>query len=103
MNIGKRQRNILNDYTFDGRRLSSCQKLTVPIESGYTTITTTDQYVDGLILCGDTTLMWQFGGGYVELNANSTPTSWNYYITDHLGSTRAVVDSNNSIRFFTRK
>jgi len=58
----------------------------------------TDQYVDGLILRGDTTLMWQFGGGYVELNANGTPTSWNYYITDHLGSTRAVVDSNNSIR-----
>ena len=29
---------------------------------------------------------------------NGTPTSWNYYVTDHLGSTRMVVDSNDSIR-----
>ena len=54
--------------------------------------------IDDLILRGDTTLMWRFGGGYVELNANGTPTSWNYYITDHLGSTRMVVDSNDNIR-----
>ena len=54
--------------------------------------------IDDLILRGDTTLMWRFGGGYVELNANGTPTSWNYYITDHLGSTRMVVDSNDSIK-----
>ena len=53
---------------------------------------------DGLILRQDTTLLWQFDGGYVALNANGTPTSWNYYITDHLGSTRMVVDSNDSIR-----
>ena len=59
--------------------------------------TTTDLYVDDLMLRGDTTLLWRFGGGYVELNANGTPTSWNYYITDHLGSTRMVVDSNDRI------
>ncbi len=53
---------------------------------------------DGLILRGDTTLLWQFDGGYVDLDANGTPTSWNYYVTDHLGSTRMVVDSNDSIR-----
>ena len=55
-------------------------------------------YVDGLILRADTTLLWQFDGGYVDLNANGTPTSWNYYVTDHLGSTRMVVSSNDSIR-----
>ena len=27
-----------------------------------------------------------------------SPTRWNYYITDHLGSTRMVVSSNDSIR-----
>ena len=32
------------------------------------------------------------------LNYNGTPTRWNYYVTDHLGSTRMVVDSNDSIR-----
>ena len=47
---------------------------------------------------GGTPLMWRFSGGYVELNANGTPTSWNYYVTDHLGSTRMVVDSNDSIK-----
>ena len=98
MNIGKRQRNFLNDYTPDGRKLSSRKRITVSNESGNTVITTTDLYVDDLILRGDTTLLWRFGGGYVELNANGTPTSWNYYITDHLGSTRMVVDSNDSIR-----
>ena len=55
-------------------------------------------YVDGLIVRKGTPLLWQFDGGYVDLNANGTPTSWNYYITDHLGSTRMVVDSNDSIR-----
>lgn len=53
---------------------------------------------DGLILRQDTTLLWQFDGGYVDLDANGTPTSWNYYVTDHLGSTRMIVDSNDSIR-----
>jgi RHS repeat-associated protein len=43
-------------------------------------------------------LIWKFNGGYVELNANGAPTSWNYYVTDHLGSTRMVVDSNDSIK-----
>ena len=51
-----------------------------------------------LILRDNTPLLWRFGGGYVELNANGTPTSWNYYVTDHLGSTRMVVDSNDSIK-----
>ena len=53
---------------------------------------------DGLILRDGVPYIWQFDGGYVSLNANGTPTSWNYYITDHLGSTRKVVDSNNSIK-----
>ena len=60
--------------------------------------TTTDKYIDGLMLRGDTTLLWRFDGGYVDLNANGTPTCWNYYITDHLGSTRMIVDSNDNIR-----
>lgn len=51
-----------------------------------------------VILRGDTTLRWRFDGGYVDLNTNGTPTCWNYYITDHLGSTRMVVDSNDNIR-----
>ena len=42
--------------------------------------------------------MWQFDGGYVDLDENGSPTSWNYYVTDHLGSTRMVVGSNDSIR-----
>jgi hypothetical protein len=50
------------------------------------------------MLRGGTPLMWRFNGGYVELNANGAPTSWNYYVTDHLGSTRMVVDSNDSIK-----
>ena len=66
--------------------------------NGYIRKTTTDQYVDGLILRDGKPLMWQFDGGYVELDTNGTPTSWNYYITDHLGSTRKVVDSNNNIK-----
>jgi len=44
-------------------------------------------------------LLWQFDGGYAELDANGTPTSWNYYVTDHLGSTRMVVSSNDSKKF----
>ena len=98
MNMASGPRNIRNDYTPDGRKLSSRHVMSFPIGRGYTKKTITDLYVDGLMLRGDTTLLWQFGGGYVELNANGTPTSWNYYITDHLGSTRMVVDSNDSIR-----
>ena len=52
----------------------------------------------GLILHDGKPLLWQFDGGYVSLNENGTPTSWNYYITDHLGSTRKVVDSNNNVK-----
>jgi RHS repeat-associated protein len=98
MNIGKRQRNIRNDYTPDGRKLSSITKITVSNAGGNTIVTTTDQYVDGLILRNAAPLMWRHDGGYVELDANGTPTGWNYYVTDHLGSTRMVVDSNDSIR-----
>jgi len=43
-------------------------------------------------------LMWQFDGGYVDLDDNGSPTGWNYYVTDHLGSTRKVVGSNDSIK-----
>ena len=53
---------------------------------------------DGLILRDGVPYIWQFDGGYVELDTNGTPTSWNYYITDHLGSTRKVVDSNNNVK-----
>lgn len=98
MNMTSGPRNTTNDYTPDGRKLSSKHKTHTPTLHGYTTKTTQDLYVDDLMLRGDTTLLWRFGGGYVELNANGTPTSWNYYITDHLGSTRMVVDSNDNIR-----
>ena len=53
---------------------------------------------DGLILRDGVPYIWQFDGGYVELDTNGTPTSWNYYVTDHLGSTRKVVDSNNNVK-----
>lgn len=33
-----------------------------------------------------------------EMITVPSPTRWNYYITDHLGSTRMVVGSNDSIR-----
>jgi len=32
-----------------------------------------------------------------------SPTRWNYYITDHLGSTRMVVGSNDSIVIGTHR
>ena len=98
MNQGRKPRSITNDYTPDGRKLSSSHKISVSNGNGSTAITIKDLYVDGLMLRADTTLMWQFDGGYVDLNANGTPTSWNYYVTDHLGSTRMVVSSNDSIR-----
>lgn len=81
---------IVNDYTSDGRKLCSTQS------TGMTT--TTDMYVDGLIIRNGAPLMWQFDGGYVSLGTNSVAQSWNYYITDHLGSTRMVVDSRNIIK-----
>ena len=98
MNQGVKPRSITNDYTPDGQKLSSRHVMIIQNEYGNTKKTTTDLYVDGLILRADTTLMWQFDGGYVDLNANGTPTCWNYYVTDHLGSTRMVVSSNDSIR-----
>ena len=98
LNMTSEPRNIRKDYTPDGRKLSSTHLTHIPTVHGYYTKTTKELYIDGLILRGDTTLLWQFGGGYVSLNDNGTPTSWNYYVTDHLGSTRMVVDSNDSIK-----
>ena len=98
MNMTSGPRNIRNDYTPDGRKLSSKHVMSFRMVNGFIRKTTTDLYIDGLILRGDTTLLWQFDGGYVDLDANGTPTSWNYYVTDHLGSTRMVVSSNDSIR-----
>ena len=93
-----KSRNITNDYTPDGRKLSSCHVMVIQNEYGNTRKTTTDLYIDGLILRGGKPLMWQFDGGYVDLDDNGSPTGWNYYVTDHLGSTRMVVCSNDSIR-----
>ncbi len=98
MNMTSRPRNITNDYTPDGSKLLSKHVISIPKVNGFIKKTITDMYVDGLMLRGDTTLLWRFDGGYVDLNANGTPTSWNYYITDHLGSTRMVVDSNDNIK-----
>ncbi len=98
MSAGKM--DVTNDYTPDGRKLSSRHQAFVPKgkANSYTLILTTDRYVDGLILRNGTPFMWQFDGGYVSLDANGAPTSWNYYVTDHLGSTRKVVGSDNSIK-----
>ena len=95
MNIGRKVRYAANDYTPDGRKLSSKHKTFV---NGNIAVTTTDLYVDGLMLRNGAPLLWQFDGGYVDLNDNGTPTSWNDYVTDHLGSTRMVVDSNDNIK-----
>ena len=90
---------LYNDYTPDGRKLSSRHYGMVPKGNGsYRRLNTTDLYIDGLIVRDGVPLLWQFDGGYVSLNANATPTNWNYYITDHLGSTRKVVDSNNNVK-----
>ena len=97
---------ILTDYLLggsltlkNGRKLLSKHEGMIPTGTGYyRRFSTTDLYIDGLIVRDGEPLLWQFDGGYVSLNANATPTSWNYYITDHLGSTRKVVDSNNNIK-----
>ena len=90
---------ITNDYTPDGRKLSSQHVAYVPKGNGANRrISIIDLYIDGLILRKGTPLLWQFNGGYVDLDDNGSPTGWNYYVTDHLGSTRMVVDSNNNIR-----
>ena len=93
------KKHINNDYTPDGRKLSSQHVTFTPAGLGsYRRIITNDLYIDGLILRGGKPLMWQFDGGYVSLDANGTPTCWNYYVTDHLGSTRKVVDSNDNVK-----
>ncbi len=93
------KKHIYNDYTPDGRKLSSQHVTFTPAGLGsYRRIITNDLYIDGLILRGGKPLMWQFDGGYVSLDANGTPTCWNYYVTDHLGSTRKVVDSNDNVK-----
>ena len=81
-----------------GKKLSSRHVMSIQNEYGNTRKTTTDLYIDGLILRDGKPLMWLFDGGYVDLDDNGAPTGWNYYVTDHLGSTRKVVDSNDSIR-----
>ena len=98
LDINNGPRNITNDYTPDGRKLSSKHVTSIPKVNGFIKKTTTDLHIDGLILRNGSPLLWQFGGGYVDLNANGAPTCWNYYVTDHLGSTRMVVSSNDSIR-----
>ena len=93
------RKRINNDYTPDGRKLSSNHSAFVPNGTGgYSRILIQDLYVDGLMIRNGSPLLWQFDGGYVDLDANGTATCWNYYITDHLGSTRMVVSSNDSIR-----
>ena len=99
MNQGRgKSKNITYDYTPDGVKLSSRHVMSIQNEYGNTRRTTTDLYIDGLILRDGKPLMWQFDGGYVDLDDNGSPTGRNYYVTDHLGSTRMVVCSNDSIR-----
>ncbi|MBQ6200281.1 MAG: RHS repeat-associated core domain-containing protein [Prevotella sp.] len=94
-----KRKGIYNIYTPDGRKLSSQHVAYVPNgNGGNRRISSMDLYVDGLILRGGKPLMWQFDGGYVDLDDNGSPTGWNYYVTDHLGSTRMVVSSDNTVR-----
>ena len=93
-----KRKGVYNDYTPDGLKLF-CRHLSyIPNGNSNIRVIVRDQYIDGLILRNDSRLLWKFNGGYVELNANGAPTSWNYYVTDHLGSTRMIVDSNDSIK-----
>lgn len=97
--LSTKKKGVYNDYTPDGRKLSSRHLAYVPNGNGGSRrITSVDLYVDGLVLRGGKPLMWLFNGGYVDLDDNGTPTGWNYYVTDHLGSTRMVVGSDNSIK-----
>ena len=81
-----------------GKKLSSRHMMSIQNGYGNTRRTTTDLYIDGLILRDGKPLMWLFDGGYVDLDDNGSPTGWNYYVTDHLGSTRMVVGSDNTVR-----
>ena len=97
--MSTQKKQITNDYTPDGGKLSSTHLSYLPNGNGANRrILVKDLYIDGLVLRGGKPLMWQFGGGYVDLDANGSPTGWNYYITDHLGSTRKVVGSDNGIK-----
>ena len=98
MNKGRDLKSISYDYTSDGRKLYSRHSMTFRGAQGIVKQNSTDLYIDGLIVRDGEPFMWQFNGGYVDLDANGTPTSWNYYVTDHLGSTRMVVDSKNNIK-----
>jgi len=99
ISMSAKKRTHYSYYTADGRKLLSKHDGMIPNgNGGYRRISTTDLYIDGLIVRDGVPLLWQFDGGYVSLNENGTPTSWNYYITDHLGSTRMVVDSNNNVK-----
>ena len=93
------KKHITNDYTPDGQKLSSQHVAYVPKGNGANRrILIIDLYIDGLILRKGKPLMWQFDGGYVDLDDNGSPTGWNYYVTDHLGSTRMVVGSDNTVK-----
>jgi len=84
--MNAKKRYITNDYTPDGVKLSSHHVSYVPNgKGGNKRISVIDLYIDGLILRKDKPLMWQFDGGYVDLDDNGSPTGWNYYVTDHLG------------------
>ena len=63
--MSKGPRNITNDYTPDGRKLSSRHVMSFPKVSGYIKKTTTDMYVDGLILRDGKPLMWQDQGNWL--------------------------------------
>ncbi len=94
-----KKKGIYYDYTPGGRKLSSHHVAFIPNGNGTNRlIESTDLYVDGLVLRDGKPLMWLFDGGYVSLDANGSPTGWNYYVADHLGSTRKVVGSDNSIK-----
>ena len=62
-----KKKTIYYDYTPDGRKLSSTHISYIPNGNSNIRILTRDLYVDGLILRGGKPLMWQFGGGYVEM------------------------------------